>query len=308
MYRRSRLPTPEIGQPSPSARALRSAHGCRFEPRVAMRVSAAAQPASSGCPGRSRSITSGAWSEGIGLPFRASRSISAQTARATRRRRPADGRSACRSSCESRRPDSPTRCIGRARGGAAGRRPPAPSGTAARTPPAPAARRGFRRDTPRVPHVPVFGRDVEVAAEHERLAGVGSRVEPARQPVEPGELGLVERRTDRRARSARTGTHAHAAAGRRDHPRLGERLVVADFGRPRRPERLAEVRDHVRRGRRGSRSRRRSIGPHRGAPARSRPRGTPRPARRASASLVSCISSTSGRAAPATRAPSRGGP
>ena len=54
--------------------------------RVAQRPSSAfrstrAQPASNGCPGRSRSITTGAWSDGIGFPFRASRSISAHTVR-----------------------------------------------------------------------------------------------------------------------------------------------------------------------------------------------------------------------------------
>src|SRR5262249_25593807 len=49
--------------------------------RPAMRCSAEVQPASKTKPGSSMSITSGAWSEGIGFPLRASRSISAQTTR-----------------------------------------------------------------------------------------------------------------------------------------------------------------------------------------------------------------------------------
>src|SRR2546427_10080981 len=58
--------------------------------RAAIRPSADAQPASKGWPASSRSITSGAWSDGMGLPFRASRSISAHTVR------PATGRVASR--------------------------------------------------------------------------------------------------------------------------------------------------------------------------------------------------------------------
>src|SRR5439155_21043986 len=54
--------------------------------RAAIRRSADVQPASKGCPGWSRSMISGAWSEGMGLPLRASRSISAHTVR------PATGR------------------------------------------------------------------------------------------------------------------------------------------------------------------------------------------------------------------------
>src|SRR5207302_4659408 len=49
--------------------------------RSAMRSSADIQPASNAQPGASISTTSGAWSEGIGFPLRASRSISAQTTR-----------------------------------------------------------------------------------------------------------------------------------------------------------------------------------------------------------------------------------
>ena len=49
--------------------------------RAAMRPAAELQPASNGWPGSSRSMTSGVWSEGIGFPLRASRSISDQTMR-----------------------------------------------------------------------------------------------------------------------------------------------------------------------------------------------------------------------------------
>src|SRR5436309_15814786 len=49
--------------------------------RAAIRPPADAQPASKGWPTSSRSTTSGAWSDGMGFPFRASRSISAHTVR-----------------------------------------------------------------------------------------------------------------------------------------------------------------------------------------------------------------------------------
>ena len=57
-----------------------------YRRRAAIRSSAAAHPASKKWPRSSMSITNGAWSDGIGFPFRASRSISAQT------RRSANGR------------------------------------------------------------------------------------------------------------------------------------------------------------------------------------------------------------------------
>ena len=50
--------------------------------RAAIRSSAPDQPGSNALPGSSRSITTGAWSDGVGGPLRASRSISAQTSRA----------------------------------------------------------------------------------------------------------------------------------------------------------------------------------------------------------------------------------
>src|SRR6266571_8226034 len=49
--------------------------------RAAIRSSADVQPASKGRPRSSMSITSGVWSEGTGLPLRASRSISVHTVR-----------------------------------------------------------------------------------------------------------------------------------------------------------------------------------------------------------------------------------
>ena len=66
------------GSPSAVRRAISSS--CAPRGDAARRRSST--PASKGCPGWSRSITSGAWSEGIGLPLRASRSISAHTVRA----------------------------------------------------------------------------------------------------------------------------------------------------------------------------------------------------------------------------------
>jgi hypothetical protein len=44
-----------------------------------------------------------------------------------------------------------------------------------------------------IPHVDVLGRDVQVAAEHERAARVARRREPRREALVPGELRLVER-------------------------------------------------------------------------------------------------------------------
>ena len=49
--------------------------------RAAIRARAPSQPASKARPGSSRSMVSGAWSDGIGGPLRASRSISAATTR-----------------------------------------------------------------------------------------------------------------------------------------------------------------------------------------------------------------------------------
>src|SRR5262249_7538923 len=50
----------------------------------AVRRPTRSQPASNGRPEESMSITRGAWSDGVGLPFRASRSISDQISRGTR--------------------------------------------------------------------------------------------------------------------------------------------------------------------------------------------------------------------------------
>ncbi|PYM15703.1 MAG: hypothetical protein DMD81_14335 [Candidatus Rokuibacteriota bacterium] len=45
----------------------------------------------------------------------------------------------------------------------------------------------------RIPDVGVFRRDVEVAAEDERLPGIARFPEPPREAIEPDELGFVER-------------------------------------------------------------------------------------------------------------------
>ena len=71
-------------QGTPERMAAPSTYGRRLvnqRRRAAIRSSADFQPASKGCPGASRSIASGAWSDGNGFPFRASRSISAQHVR-----------------------------------------------------------------------------------------------------------------------------------------------------------------------------------------------------------------------------------
>src|SRR6185436_3692443 len=62
-------------------RGVRGGHQRAPVSRAAIRPSADAQPASSGCPASSMSTSSGAWFEGVGLPLRASRSISAHTVR-----------------------------------------------------------------------------------------------------------------------------------------------------------------------------------------------------------------------------------
>ena len=74
--RRGASPTgsPPIGGSSTSRQAFRRL-------RAAMRAMAPSHPASNGLPGSSRSTTSGAWSDGVGGPLRASRSISAHTTR-----------------------------------------------------------------------------------------------------------------------------------------------------------------------------------------------------------------------------------
>ena len=70
---------------APPRTALKASDCARRRPqrarRPAIRSAADAHPASKGCPGSSRSMTSGVWSDGSGLPFRASRSISAHTVR-----------------------------------------------------------------------------------------------------------------------------------------------------------------------------------------------------------------------------------
>ena len=97
-----------------------------------------------------------------------------------------------------------------------------------------------------VPHVGVRGRDVEVAPEHERRARVRRLGQPAGEPVEPGQLGLVEDGVDAPAVGRVEGHDAHAAARGGDHPRLGERLVVARVLGAGGAQRRAEVRHHVR--------------------------------------------------------------
>ena len=111
-----------------------------------------------------------------------------------------------------------------------------------------------------VPHVHGRGRHVEVATDDERAGVRGSGVErvrlldPAREPVEPGELAEVERRVHDPAIGGVDTRHAKPVHGRRDHPGLieGVEVVLARAGaarsaRPRVPHRpVAEIRDDVR--------------------------------------------------------------
>src|SRR5262249_5488113 len=63
-----------------------------------------------------------------------------------------------------------------------------------------------------VPHVVVGGSDVEVAAEHEGLLGIRGVGQPAGEPLEPRELGQIERRADDAAVRRVEAHDAHAAA------------------------------------------------------------------------------------------------
>ena len=130
----------------------------------------------------------------------------------------------------------------------------------------------------RVPHVDVFGR-VEIATEGQRFGRVCGLREPAREAVEPGELGLVEGGADDPSVRRVHAHDAEAAARRRDHPRLGERLVVADVRGSRRGAAADRSSSPRHRYRSGWRWRPRSIVLLRGAPARTRHRGKPPPAR-----------------------------
>ena len=147
----SARPAARSGSPrSPAAAISRSPPA-----RAAMRPSAVAQPASKRWPGSSRSITSGAWSDGVGLPLRASRSISAQTVRS------ASGRVAeqvvdahAEVLVEVPRAVVPPGVAARLGVVRAVDVDEPPARRASRTPLAPAARRGFRRGRPAGPTRP----------------------------------------------------------------------------------------------------------------------------------------------------------
>src|SRR5687767_4109984 len=97
----------------------------------------------------------------------------------------------------------------------------------------------------RVPDVLVLRSEIEIAPEHEGLRRIGRLLEPACETLVPGQFGLVEYRADGPAVGSVYRRDAHASAGRGHHPRLRQRLVVPDIGRPRRMERFAEVGHHV---------------------------------------------------------------
>src|SRR5438128_1863184 len=43
-----------------------------------------------------------------------------------------------------------------------------------------------------IPHIDVFGRHIEIAAEHSRRVGIDRLVEPSCEPIEPYELRLIK--------------------------------------------------------------------------------------------------------------------
>src|SRR5262245_34632336 len=96
-----------------------------------------------------------------------------------------------------------------------------------------------------VPYIDVFGRNVEVAAQHEWPIRVNRLSEPAREAIEPNELGLIERRADDPTVRRVDTDNAHAITFSRDHPCFRKRFVVADIGCPRQTQRLAEVCDYA---------------------------------------------------------------
>src|SRR5262249_30320754 len=96
-----------------------------------------------------------------------------------------------------------------------------------------------------IPYIDVFGRNVEVTAKHDRSIRVNCLIEPTCEAIEPHELGFIERRTDDPAVRRVHADDAHAIAFGRDHPCFSERFVVANIGRPRRTQRLAEICDYA---------------------------------------------------------------
>ena len=221
-----------------------------------MRARAPSQSGSIGRPGSSRSTSSGAWSDGTGGPLRASRSISASTIRpASSSATAAGGRSASRGSCGTCRRGSPTRRSGRSRRAVPGSRPPGPGPAGPGRRLAPARRRASRRARPPASQT---SSSVGATLRSPPRINVSARwrglLDPARQPREPGQLALVERRPDDPPVGCVQAHDPQPVHRRGDHPRLVERVEVVLAGRlgagaagPRIADRpVAEVRDHVR--------------------------------------------------------------
>ncbi len=215
-----------------------------------MRALAASQPASSGGPGASTSMITGAWSEGIGLPLRASRSISAHTTRSAigaRHQQVVDAHAEVL--VEVARAVVPP-AVALAFGVQLPVGVDQPPGTQVGER-LPLARRHVRAAVAprRIPDVGVVGRDVEVAADDQRLAGLAGLGQPAPQAPEPGQLGFIEDRVQRAPVGRVDADDANAVAHGRDDARLAQRIVVgrADrVGRRGRRQRHAEVGDDVR--------------------------------------------------------------
>src|SRR5436190_23975688 len=97
----------------------------------------------------------------------------------------------------------------------------------------------------RIPNVDVFRRDIEIAAKDDGSIGFDDWSQPAREPIKPDELGLVEWRINNAAVRRINTDEAHATAFRRDHPCFSEWLVVSDVGRLSGAKRFTKVRDHA---------------------------------------------------------------
>src|SRR3989442_14417765 len=97
----------------------------------------------------------------------------------------------------------------------------------------------------RIPNVNVFGRHVEVAAEHDRGRRVEHFVEPAGQPIKPCELRLVKRRANDPPVWRIEADNADVTAFSGDHAGLSERLVIGDLRCLGRTQGFTKIRDYA---------------------------------------------------------------
>ena len=71
--------------------------------------------------------------------------------------------------------------------------------------------------------VRILGCDVEIAADHQRLGRIAGLAQPAGQPLEPGQLGFVERSIEGPPIGGVDADHAHSVAHRGHHAGLVRR-------------------------------------------------------------------------------------